>query len=218
MCRLAHDHVGLSDTSLFKSLFSVCEHSQDDTLSTSASDNTTAIFITVIQVECPPNNFCLHLGDVNELVNVKRIGNNGFSHDIGNEVPVVFVIVVNGSGHVSTICVKFSTKLRISLNPVHDFGDITTVLRHIPKSSGDSALLEFGSALNFHFVKLFVDVGSHLRDVVIGEFENGSFDFDEIGIKSENVGPEPCNDSINILGDDESHQGKDYYFVWLEIL
>lgn len=158
------------------------------------------------------------MGHINELVNMKRIGNNGFSHDIGDEVPVIFVCGVNTSGHVSTICVKSSASLRLGLNPVQDFGGVTTILRHIPKSSGDSVLLIFGSTLNSHFVKLFVDVGSDLRDVGLGQSEYRSFDLDEIRIKSENVGPEPCNDSINVLGEDKNHKGQDYYFVRFEIL
>jgi len=61
-------------------------------------------------------------------------------------------------------------------------------------------------------------MGSDLRDVGLGESEHGSFDLDEVGINSEYVGPEPCNESIKILGDDDSHQGKEYYFMRLEIL
>ena len=217
MSSLAHDHVGLGDTSFLKSLFSVCEHGQDDTLSTSASDNTAAIFVTIIKVECPPNNFGFHLGYVNKLVNMKRIGDNGFSHDIGNEFPVVFVIVVNGSGNVTAISVESSAILSIGFNPVHDLGDITTLFGHIPKSSGDSTLPIFIGAFNSHFVKLFFDVGFYLRDVGLGKSENASFDLDEIGIESENIGPEPCNESQYILGDEECHDGKDNYFVWFEV-
>ena len=112
----------------------------------------------MVQIQGPPDDFCLHLSHVNELVDVKRVRDDALFHDFRDKGPVVVIFAEASAACIAAVVIVFLSKPSESPNFIQNL-----LLRHSLLWQGENDLAfslvrELFSAVVSHFVKLLVDL------------------------------------------------------------